>query len=76
MFLNPSKMASWRVNLKLHFKKGKACGLAKKNELYILIPCVVTWFGEKKKKGYIRRGIARRAHYPHLLTGNRDHLVS
>lgn len=48
--MNPSKMASWRVNLKLHFKKGKACGLAKKNELYILIPCVVTWFGEKKKK--------------------------
>ena len=49
VFLNPSEMASWRVNLKLHLKKGKACGLAKKNELYILDPCVVTWFGGGKK---------------------------
>lgn len=47
--LNLSKMASWRVNLKLHFKKGKACGLAKKNELCILDPCVVTWLGGKKR---------------------------
>lgn len=69
MFLNPSKMASWRVNLKLHFKKGKACGLAKKNELCILDPCAATWF--RGEKGYIGKGIEKRVYCPGLYAGNR-----